>query len=178
MRKSEQPHGLANATYRSFAFPNSTRHNDLFRILERENHSAIDRVAYISYLSPISVHSETIQLRTEAASEPLLKSIPRESKATIGAEKFEKVHFRAIKSKYRKNLRGGRILIWPCICHGRKTAARPSPAPLLVEGDMRLVQSRGPSSHRNIRELHQPENQGGSGEIGIWPASDVLSPCL
>ena len=97
---------LTNAQDRSSALPNFARHNDIFRILERENNrSALARVAYVAYLLPLRVHSATLQLRRASADEPIRKFLPQEPKATIGVNTFEKVQVLSIKSKYRKNIR-------------------------------------------------------------------------
>ena len=61
---------------------------------------------WLTYHTPISVHSETLQLTRAASSGPPLKSLPRESKALIGAQTLGEIHVLAIKAKYRKNPRG------------------------------------------------------------------------
>ena len=116
--------GLINAQDRSFAFTNFIQSNDLFRILEHENNSALARIAYISYLFSLRVPSETLQLIRAPATAPLLKFIPQVPKVLIGVQTFEQIEVLVIKFKYRKNIRGGCILLRPCLCNEPKMAAR------------------------------------------------------
>ena len=116
--------GLIDAQDRSFAFANFTHPNDLFSILEHENNSALARAAYISYMFPLRVPSETLQLIRATSAEPLLKFLPRKPKVLIGVQTFEEIQVLVIKSKYRKNIRGCCIPLRPCLCYEPKMAAR------------------------------------------------------
>ena len=46
------PNGLINAQDKCFSFTNFVQPGDISRTMERENHSALARAAYISYLFP------------------------------------------------------------------------------------------------------------------------------
>ena len=95
--------GLRTAQDRSFAFSNFAHPSDLFRILDHEaNRSTLARVAYISCLFYLRVHSDTLQPQRASAADPLLKFLPQEPKALIGVQTFEEIQVLAIESKYRK----------------------------------------------------------------------------
>ena len=109
--------GLIGAQDKRFAFTNFAHPNDLFRIMEHGNNSALARVAYISYLFSLRVPSETLQLIRAASTEPLLKFLHQKPKVLIGVQTFGKIQVLVIKFKYRENVRGGRILLRPCLCY-------------------------------------------------------------
>ena len=118
--------GLINAQDRSFAFPNYIQSVDLFQIISHEvTHSPLARIAYLSYLFSLRVPSETLRLVRAPPGTPLLRFLPQTEKALIGVETFEEIQVSVIKFRFRKNIRGGFILIRPCLCNEKAKRARP-----------------------------------------------------
>ena len=151
--------GLINAQGKSFSFANFAHPDDLFRIMEHGNNSALARVAYISYLFSLRVPSETLQLIRAPSTAPLLKCIPQEPKVLIGVQTFEQIEVLAMKFKYRKKP-SRRAHTTPALPMQRTKngSTAPLPGPLLVEGNLRISKSRGPSVPQNLRQFRQSTN--------------------
>ena len=106
--------GLTDAHGRIFAFPNFVQAAVIPFILTHEGRkSPIARIAYISYMSPLRVHSETMRLQRARADGPLLRITPQPGNAHIGTQNFNGVKVMAIKFRLRKNVRRGCIHIRP-----------------------------------------------------------------
>ena len=109
--------GLRNAQDRSFAFPNFIMTPDVMRIiLGLCWQSNMGMVAYLSYLFSLRVPSETLQLTITSPGEKLLKFGPHGPKALIGPRTYHDATALVIEFRHRENVRGGRIIIRPCLC--------------------------------------------------------------
>ena len=73
-------------------------------------------IAYLSYLFSPRAPSEAIQLTIANPNEKLLKFSPQCPKALIGPRTYRDTTALVTKFRYRKNVRGGCILIRPCLC--------------------------------------------------------------
>ena len=160
--------GLINAQEKRFAFTYFVQSSDLFRIMDRENNSALARVEYMSYLFPLRVHSGTLQLIRAASKEPLLMFVPQGPKVFIGSQTFEKAQVMVIKSKYRKTFAQDSHYFPPCLRNEPKLAAMALCPPhfwwKLICDSIRVGP---PPIPQDRRELRQPANQSGGGEIRI-----------
>ena len=103
-------------------------------------------IAYLPYLGPVRVQSETLQLTIPIKNAKLLKFIPHGPKALIGHRTYHNATDLAIKFRYRWDVRGGCVLIRPrlrtmaspphrtfCPVHGfwSTNRGRPTPGGLL-----------------------------------------------
>ena len=117
--------GLRNAQDRSFVFPNFLMSSDLLRITKYEwRFAPMAILAYLSYLFSLRVPSETLRLEKAARHDKLLTFEPQQEKALIGPATLNQTPVLVIKFRFRKNIRGGRILIRPCLCAGARSDAR------------------------------------------------------
>ena len=117
--------GLANAQDKSFAFSNYVFSQDLMGILEWETwHSPLAQVAFLSYLFSLRVPSETLHLRKATKYDKLLKFEPQEQKVLMGIQRMDDTEVLVAKFRFRKNMRGGCILIRPCLCAETHDKAR------------------------------------------------------
>ena len=116
--------GLPNAHDSRCAFSNFAQSGDLFRILGRDAiRPPLEQAADISYISPRGTFGNApITEGSEIA--PLLKSLSQEPVALIGAQASDEIQDLATNPKYRQNIRGGCVLLRPCLCHEPETAAR------------------------------------------------------
>ena len=81
-------------------------------------------VAYLSYLFSLRVPSETLVLQVDGAPDILTNLTPQIPKALIGADALNQTPVPVIKVRFGKNIRGGCILIRPCLCGEARRAAR------------------------------------------------------
>ena len=72
-------------------------------------------IAYLSYIFSLRAPPETLQLTIANPNEKLLKFSSHGPKALIGPRTFRDTTSLVIKFRYRKNVRGGCILIRPCL---------------------------------------------------------------
>ena len=108
--------GLRNAQDRSLAFPNYITSGWAIMIIHFEGRFApMDMVAYLSYLFPLRVPSATIRLERASPSIKLTTFAPQIPKAIIGTDALNRTPVLVIKFRCRKNIRGGCILIRPCL---------------------------------------------------------------
>ena len=108
--------GLRNAQDRSFAFPNYLMSADVLRVVWHQGTNQTGMIAYLSYLFSLRVPSETLQLTVARHDEKLLQFKPQGPKAIIGPRTYNDTTALVIKFRFRKNIRGGCILIRPCLC--------------------------------------------------------------
>ena len=108
--------GLRNAQDRSFAFPNYLMSADVLRLVWHQGTNQTGMIAYLSYLFSLRVPSETLQLTVARPNEKLLEFKPQGPKALIGPRTYNNTTALVIKFRFRKNIRGGCILIRPCLC--------------------------------------------------------------
>ena len=109
--------GLRNAQDKTFVFPNFLGAADVLRIIRYEGQLApMAVVAYLSYLFSLRVPSETLRLEKASTQDQLLSFEPQGPKALIGLQWMKETPVLAIKFRFRKNIRGGCILIRPCLC--------------------------------------------------------------
>ena len=117
--------GMANAQDRSFAFPNYVFPHDLIKLIEWETwHSPLAQVDFLSYLFSLRAPSDALQLRKAASPGKLLKFTQQREKFPIGIKQMEDTEVLVAKFKFRKNIRGGCVLIRPCLCAETHTKAR------------------------------------------------------
>ena len=109
--------GLRNAHDKSFAFPNFIMASAVMRIILGQGwRSTVGMIAYLSYLFSLRAPSETLQLTIASPNEKLLKFNPHGPKALIGPRTYRDTTALVTQFRYRKNVRGGCILIRPCLC--------------------------------------------------------------
>ena len=90
---------------------------DVLRVFWHQGwQSQVGMIAYISYLFSLRVPSETLQLTVAKPDEKLLRFIHQGPKAIIGPRTYNNTTALVIKFRFRKNIRGGCILIRPCLC--------------------------------------------------------------
>ena len=108
--------GLRNAQGESSALHNFITTSDVMRItIDQGCQRNMGAIAYLPYLFSLRGPSETIQLTIANPNEKLLKPSPQEHKAQIGPRAYHNNTAMVIKFRVRKNVRGGRILIRPCL---------------------------------------------------------------
>ena len=109
--------GLRNAQGKSFAFPNFIMTSDLMRIiLDHGWQGAVGMIAYLPYLFSPRAPSETLQFTMANPNERLPKFSPQGPKALIVPRTYHDATALATKFRFRENVRGGCILIRPCLC--------------------------------------------------------------
>ena len=85
-------------------------------ILDHCWQSTVGTVAYLSFLFSIRAPSATLQLAIASPNEKLLKFSPQGPKSLICHRTYRDTAAMVIKFRFRKNVRGGCILIRPCLC--------------------------------------------------------------
>ena len=108
--------GMANAQDRSFAFPTYVLSTDLTNLIDWETwHSPIAQVAFLSYFFSIRLPSDALQLRMASTSDKLLKFAHHKENVLIGANQMEDTEVLVAKFRFRKKIRGGCVLLRPCL---------------------------------------------------------------
>ena len=100
----------------SFKSPNFIQPNDIIRIL---GHVKVDtdlgQLFYLSYLSPLSVHSKTLRPTRTFSDDPITQFIPQNDKALIAVRYYDQAPRASRQIRIQqKNVKNGRILIRPC----------------------------------------------------------------
>ena len=109
--------GLENSQDRSFAFPNFFFSKDLLRLLDREGvESQFFQLGFLSYLFSLRVPSETLCLKRAFFDDPLTEFVPQTDKALAGIRRHSDRDVLVLKFSFRKNIRGGCVLLRPCLC--------------------------------------------------------------
>ena len=117
--------GLRAAQDKTFAFPNFIMSSGILQIINHEGRFApMAMLAYLSYLFSLRVPSETLVLEVADPSLKLTDFVPQDPKAIIGTDMLNQTPVLVIKFRYRKNIRGGCILIRPCLCAETHATAR------------------------------------------------------
>ena len=117
--------GLSAAQDETVASPNFIMSSGALRIIEYEGRFApMAILAYLSFLFPLRAPSETLMMGVADLSVRLTACVPQEPKAIIGTDTRNQAPVLVIKFRYRKNIRGGCILIHSCLCAETRAAAR------------------------------------------------------
>ena len=77
--------------------------------------SNMGMISYLSYISPLRDPSETLQLTIANPNDKLLNLSPHGHNALIGPRTYHDATEMVIEFRLRKNVRGGRSLIRPCL---------------------------------------------------------------
>ena len=134
-----------------------------------------DRVPVLP--APLSVPSETLQLRAASTSSKLIKFSPQKGNALIGPVDYEGDPALVIKFRYRGNIRGCCILIRPRICHEVAKLARRQDVSALFAAfgpPLSATPPRGPSVPENLRKFSQPTAETRDVRPPLRPGPQVL----
>ena len=172
---------IRNAQDKSFAFPNSIMTPDVMRIiLDQGRQSTVGMVAYLSYLSALRDTSETLQLAIANHNEKLMKFTPHAPKATIGPRTYHDNTALVVKFRFRKNVRGGCILIRPCLCAMESPPSRTfCPVRGFWATNRSLLTPGGPSVSKHFRQQQlQPTTKKSHARPQLRGRTQLLPPFL
>ena len=117
--------GLGNSQDRSFAFPNFFFSKGLLKLLDHEGlESQFFQLGFLSYLFSLRVPSETLTLRRAFFDGPLTEFVPQPDKALMGIRRHSGRDVLVVKFPFRENIRGGCVLLRPCLCEETNDRAR------------------------------------------------------
>ena len=85
-------------------------------ILDQWRKNNMGVIAYLSYLFSLRLPSGSLQPTAASTNAKLLKFCPQGPKASIFHRTYQNATAMVIKFRFRKNIRGGFVLIRPCHC--------------------------------------------------------------
>ena len=92
-------------------FPNFLYSNDIFRIITKlGRESQFSQLSFRSFLFPLRVPSETLQLRMDFQDDRICEVAPKSEKILVGVRDCNNIPTLVTKSPYRKIPPGGCIL--------------------------------------------------------------------
>ena len=101
--------GLESSSDASFKFPNFIFSKDLLRIIDRETLGIqFGQICYLSYLFPLRVPSETLQIRWAYRDDPLAEFSPQTDRSLMGIRRYQNNELLVLKFARRKIFAGMR----------------------------------------------------------------------
>ena len=120
--------------------------NDIFRIITKLGRKAqFAQISFASFLFPLRVTSETIQLRRDFRDDRICDFIPQSGKILVGVRGCNNIPSLVMKFSYMENLPGGCILRRFCTCGESLSRPRGFAPPSYLAYHRRTHGSGGPT---------------------------------